>query len=101
MHEYRLHAERVRDQARVLPGRTAEARQGVFSHVVPALHGNLLDRVRHVLDRDSDATGGDALWSLRHACRALDVRSECTELPGDHCGVQQLIAGFAEHSWKE
>jgi hypothetical protein len=38
MHEHRLHPKRIRDQARMLTRRAAEARQRVFRYVVTALH---------------------------------------------------------------
>ena len=37
----------------------AEAIERIAGDVIAALHGNLLDRVRHVLDRDLDESVGD------------------------------------------
>ena len=73
MHENRKHPQRVRDHARVLPGRAAEACERVLGDVMPALDGNLLDRVRHVLDGDAHAPSGDAVRRLRDAGGRFDL----------------------------
>ena len=49
----------VGDEAGVLAGGAAEAGERVLRHVMAPLNGDLLDRVRHVLDRDADAAGGE------------------------------------------
>ena len=59
MDEHRLDAERVGDEARVLAARRAEAVERIARHVVAALDRDLLDGVRHVLDRDADEAVGD------------------------------------------
>ncbi len=56
---YPGHAERVGHQARMLPARTAKAGERVLRHVMAALDRDLLDRVRHVLDRDLDESFRD------------------------------------------
>ena len=61
MDQHLGHAERVGDEAGVLAAGAAEAVQRIAGHVVAALHRNLLDRVRHVLDRDLDEAVGDLL----------------------------------------
>ena len=52
-------AQRVGDQARMLAARAAEALQRVAGHVVAAGDRDLLDRTRHVVDRDPDEPLGD------------------------------------------
>ncbi len=64
MDQHRLHAERIGDQAGMLPAGAAEAVERIARHVIAALHGNLLDRVRHVLDRDLDEAVGDLFRGL-------------------------------------
>ena len=59
MDQHLGHAQRVGDQASVLAAGAAEAVERVARHVVAALQGDFLDRVRHVLDRDPDETVGD------------------------------------------
>ena len=59
MNENARHGERVGDQAGVLAGRAAEAAQRVAGDVVAALHRDVLDRVRHVADRDLDEPFGN------------------------------------------
>ena len=56
----------VGDQACVLATGAAEAIERVAGDVIAALHGNLLDRVRHILDRDLDKSVGN-LFSLAAA----------------------------------
>ena len=56
MDEHRLHAQRIGHQARVLSAGAAEALQGEACRVVPLLHRHLLDRIRHVGDRDLQET---------------------------------------------
>ena len=57
--EHARHAERVGDETGVLTAGAAEAVERVARHVIAALHRNLLDRVRHVLDGDLDEAVGD------------------------------------------
>ena len=59
MDQHRRHAERVGDQAGMLAAGAAEAVEHIARDVVAALHRDLLDRVRHVLDRDRDEAVGD------------------------------------------
>ena len=70
MDEHARHAERVGDEARVLPARAAEAAQRVFGDVVAALHRDVLDRVGHVVDRDAQEALGDLLGRCALAGRA-------------------------------
>ena len=58
MDQHLGHAERIGDQAGVLAAGAAEAIERVARHVVAALQGDFLDRVRHVLYRDPDETVG-------------------------------------------
>ena len=70
MDEHARHAERVGDEARVLAARAAEAAQRVLGDVVAALHGDVLDRVGHVLD-------GDPAGSRRRSPRAVRDAPVC------------------------
>ena len=67
MDQHARHAERVGDQAGVLAAGAAEAIERIARHVVAALHRNLLDRVRHVLDGDLDEAVGDLLPAVAPA----------------------------------
>ena len=87
MDQHGRHAERVGDEARVLAAGAAEAVERVARHVVAALHGNLLDRVRHVLDRDLDEAVGDV---LRDAAVA-DVARQRREGAAHRRGVERLV----------
>src|SRR5437667_9058190 len=76
MNENARHGERVGDQAGVLAGRAAEAAQRVAGDVVAALHRDVLDRVRHVADRDLDEPfcdlfGGAVITNLLYQNREL------------------------------
>ncbi len=59
MDEHRRHAERVGDQAGVLPAGAAEAVERVVAHIDALGDRDALDRVRHVLHRDADEAVGD------------------------------------------
>ena len=59
MDQHARHAERVGDEAGMLAASAAEAIERIARHIVAALHRNLLDRVRHVFDRDLDEAVGD------------------------------------------
>ena len=61
MDQHGGHAERVGDQAGVLAAGAAEAIERVAGDVVAALHRDLLDRIRHVLDRDAQKAVRDLL----------------------------------------
>ena len=52
VHEYRIHVEGIGNETSVLSAGAAEARERVAADVVAALHGNLPDGVRHVIDCD-------------------------------------------------
>ena len=64
MDQHRGHAERVGHQTRVLAAGSAKAIERIARHVIAALHGNLLDRVRHVLHGDLDEAVGDRFRRL-------------------------------------
>ena len=87
MDEHLRHAERVGDQAGVLAAGAAEAVERVARHVVAALHRDLLDRVRHVLDRDLDEAVGDLL----PAAAVADVFRERREFRAHRVGVERLV----------
>jgi hypothetical protein len=59
------HAERVGNPTGELTARAAEAVEHVFGDVVAALHRDLLDRVRHVLDGDLEEALGHLLRTSR------------------------------------
>ncbi len=61
MDQHLGHAQRVGNQTGVLAAGAAEAVERIARHVVPALHRDFLDRVRHVLHRDLDEAVGDVL----------------------------------------
>ena len=73
MHQHALEAQRVGDPAGVLPGGAAEAAEHVARDVVAALDRDLLDRVRHVVDRDREAAVGDLLGRPLDAGRRRDL----------------------------
>ncbi|MNK60659.1 hypothetical protein D3C87_798010 [compost metagenome] len=93
--EHRAHAQRIGHQAGMLAARAAKAGQGVFGDVVAALHGNLLDGVGHVADRDGDIAFGHLLRRRIHRAR------QRFEL-GPHGGhVQRFIGVGAEDAGEE
>src|SRR5580658_7899370 len=97
MNQHVGHAKRVSDQAGVLAAGTAEAVQRISGHVIAALHRNLLDRVRHVFDRDPDETVGDLLATLAVA----DFHRHRREGHTYRIGVERLILLRSEDFWKK
>ena len=95
--QHALHAERVGHQAGVLAAGAAEAIERIARHVVAALHGNFLDRVRHVLDRDLDKTVGDLLA----AAAVADLLCHRCEGGAHGVGVKWLVLRRAEDFGKE
>src|SRR3546814_19564280 len=95
MDEHRLHAERVGNQAGVRPARATEAAERVAGHIVAALHGDFLDRVRHVLDGDLEEAVGDLGRAAPVAGRALDLGGEVGALPPYDPGRQLLVPGWS------
>ena len=51
-----LHSQRIGDQTRMLPARTAKTLQRVLGDIVAALHRNFLDRIRHVFHSNAQKT---------------------------------------------
>ena len=70
----------------MLAAGAAEAVERVARHVIAALHGNLLDRVRHVLDRDLDEAVGDFLRRL-----VADFLRQIVESVPHRLAVERLI----------
>ncbi len=96
-----LHAERVGDQAGMLPAGAAEAAQRVFGDVVAALDRDLLDGVRHVLDGDLEEALGDRDRRAAVAGGAGDNIAELGEFAGDDVDIDRRIALRAEHAREE
>ena len=101
MDQHRRHAERVSHQASVLAARATETVQSVAGHVVAALHGDLLDRVRHVLDRDLEKARGNLGGRALVARGLSDLRRQSREFLAHHAGVQRLVLAGAEDVRKE
>ena len=90
MDVHRFHAEPVGDHAGVLAARAAEAGERIARHVVAARDGNLLDGVRHVLDRDGEEAVGDLLRRL------ADLGRERGEFLAHDLGVERLVLARTE-----
>ena len=81
-----------------MAGRPAPPKQfdRVAGHVIAALHRNLLDRVRHVLDRDADEAVGDFLGRF-----VADLGRHLGEGVAHRVGIQRFILLTAEYFRKE
>ncbi len=101
MHEHALEAQRVRDPAGVLPRGAAEAAQHVARDLVAALDRDLLDRVRHVVDRDREAAVRDLLGGARNAGRGPDLLGERREALAHHPAIERLVGVRPEHLREE
>src|SRR2546428_11150596 len=97
MDEDPRHAERVGDEAGVLPRRAAEAAQRIARDIVAALHRDRLDRVRHIADRDLHEAFGDRL----RASTVAYLLGELCESVGNNATVQRLLPAGPEHMRKE
>ncbi len=95
MQQHGLHAERIGDRAGMLSARPAEAVERVAGDVIAAADGNLLDGVRHVLDRDAQEAVGDF---LRAAAGGPGKRSELLAHDGV---VEPLVARGSEDRGEE
>ena len=71
MDEHRLHRQRIRHEARMLAARAAERVERVLRDVVAARDGDLLDRLRHVGDRDLHEAIGHLLGRAASPVAAL------------------------------
>ncbi len=87
MDQHGRHAERVGDEAGMLAAGAAEAVERVARDVVAALHGNLLDRVRHVFDRDPD----EAVGNLLRRAAVADFFRQFGEGCADCVGIERLV----------
>jgi len=101
MDEHAAHAECIGDAARMLTTRTTERAQRVAGDVVTALHGDVLDRVRHVLDGDVEESVGDLFRRARAAGAGGDLRGERFELVANDFRVERRIAARPENLGKE
>ncbi len=98
--EDRLHAEFVGDEAGVLATGAAEALQGEARDVVPLLHRDLLDRIRHVGDGDMEKPLGDRSRITSLAGGVRDPIRERDELRSHRLRIQGLIAARPENRGK-
>ena len=96
MHEYRIHVEGIGDEAGVLSAGAAEARERVAADVVAALHGNLADGVRHVVDRDPQEPERQLGGVRGLAGGGTDIPGQLPEADGDARGVERQIAPIPE-----
>jgi hypothetical protein len=95
MDQHGRHAERVGDQAGMLATGAAEAVERIAGDIIAALHRDLLDRVRHVLDRDLDETVGDLF------ARAADLLCQLGEGFAHRLVVERRLLCRPEDLWKE
>ena len=96
MDEDGLHAELVGDQAGMLAAGAAEALQREAGGVVALLHRDLLDRIRHVGDRDLQETLRHLPRRARLAGGPRDLVGERGEFRRHDIGIERLIAVGAE-----
>ena len=81
----------------MLAAGAAEAIERVARHVIAALHRNLLDRVRHVLDRDPD----EAVGNLLGFSVAADFLRKRREAFAHGFVVERLVLSGTENVRKE
>ncbi len=98
MQQHAPDAERVGDQAGVLSAGAAEAVERVFGHVVTALHRDLLDRVRHILDRNAKKSGRNAFGGRRRFPLAGDSSGQLIELRYHNIAIERFVPAVAKNS---
>ena len=81
MDQHAADAERIGDEAGMLPARAAEGVEHIVGDVVAALHRDGLDRVRHVLDRDADEAVGDLCGLARRRRSPRQARRSAPARP--------------------
>jgi hypothetical protein len=97
MNQHAGHTERIGDQTSVLATGAAKAIERVARHIVAALHGDLLDRVGHVLDRNLDEAIGD----LFGAAPGADILCQGRKCAAHGVSVERLILLRPEDLRKE
>ena len=71
---------------------SAEAVQRVASDVIAALDADFLNRIRHVLDRDTQEPFGGILGGLRRCvCLLGNLRREALKFCAHDRGIKRLI----------
>ncbi len=92
MQEDPLHPQCVGDKAGVLATCATETVESVFRHVVTALNRDLLNGVRHIVDRDPQKAFGHLFRSRFRCAGGLgDFLRQLSELFTNNSGVQRLI----------
>ena len=93
-----VHAQRVGDQAGMLPARPAEAGERIARHIMAPRDGDALDRVRHAGDGDGD----EALRRVagRHGAAGvrLHLRAKGGEARLHRLGIERLVAVRTEQA---
>ena len=99
--QHRVDAERIGDLTGMLAGRSAEARQREARHVVTALYGNLLDRVRHAFHGNAQEARSQRFRSDAFAALTADALGKRREFPGRTCSVDRFVSVRSEGGREE
>ena len=101
MDHHLFHAQRIRNQTRVLTTGAAKALQRVMRHVIAALHRDFLDCIGHILDRDAQKTFGQLFGRGRGAAGFLcDIRCQFGKFCTDDINVERLVRIWSEDGGK-
>ncbi len=95
------HAQRIRDQAGMLPARAAKHGQRVFGHIVAALHRDALDGFGHVAHRDLQKALGQLLRRHLAAGGGKHVGGHGGKAFDHGVAVQGLVCLGAKHVREE
>src|SRR5215467_3127169 len=101
MNQHGGHAERIGHQAGMLAAGAAEAVERIARHIVAALHGDLLDRVRHVLDRNPDEAVSNVLYASFAAEMSVHLVCQISESSPHTSGIERLILRGSENMREE
>ena len=101
MDHHPVHAQRVGDQAGMLPPGPAEAGEGVARHVMAARDRDALDRIGHVGDRHGDEAFGRLPRGHGAAGLRLHLRADRREALRHRVPIERLVAIGAEQAGEE
>src|SRR5262245_32630078 len=85
----------------MLPTRPAETHERIRRNVIPPRNRDLLDGIRNALNRDRQKPARNLTRLASHTRRALNLRSQYSELVRDDARIELLVPVRPEYSPEE